>query len=65
MTAKTKQLLHPLLHVPAVATIVKDWMVNGRYHGLELQFPDGHRCLLTFAEIAALQAAVEVEEAVV
>lgn len=63
MTQKTKELLHPIQNVPAVATIVSDWMKNGRFIGLELQFPDGHRCKLTFAEIQAAQAALE-EEAV-
>jgi len=61
MTYKTKSLIHPVLHVPAVADVVGDWMVNGRYHGLKLQFADGHRVYMTFAEIAEAQAALPVE----
>jgi len=63
MIHKTKSLMHPVQHVPAVADVVGDWMVNGRYHGLELQFPDGHLVYMTFAEIAEAQAALEVEAA--
>lgn len=63
MIHKTKSLMHPVLRVPAIADVVGDWMKNGRYHGLELQFPDGHRVKMSFSEIGEAQAALETEAA--
>ncbi len=51
----TIELQHPLLHVPAVADVLRAWQENGRVIGHELLFPDGHHCHLTKAEIEALQ----------
>ncbi len=60
---KAIQLLHPLLNVPAVAKCVGYYVgKNGRNIGMELQFPDGHRCKLTYGEIAKLQKSAETEE---
>jgi len=62
MIHKTKSLMHPVQHVPATADVLGDWKKNGRYHGLELQFADGHHTYMTFSEIdQAQQAALEVE----
>lgn len=65
MKQKTRELIHPLLDVPAVAVEVDYWRRNGRTAGLVLQFCDGHRASLTFAEVERLQeaakTAVEVE----
>lgn len=61
---KTRELMHPVEGVPAVAIEVDYWRQNGRVVGLVLQFVGGHRASLTFDEIERLQeamTAVEVE----
>lgn len=52
-------LLHPLHKVPAVAQRVGYYTHEAKVIGYELQFPDGHRCSLTYAEIGQLIAAGE------
>lgn len=52
----TYTLLHPLYDVPATATQLEPWADLGA----KLQFPDGHTCYLTHAEIrTAVKAAAE------
>ena len=51
----TLELCHPLLAVPATASMIDLWQENGRLLGLELRFPDGHHTHLTFLEIGDLQ----------
>lgn len=60
-TRKIIHLQHPTLHVPAEALQVGYYREAGRIVGLELQFADGRRMKLTFAEIADLQAALAQE----
>lgn len=63
MKQKTRELMHPVENVPAVAVEVDYWRQNGRAVGLVLQFCDGHRASLTYNEIEKLQkAATAVEE---
>lgn len=57
---QTRELQHPLHQVPAVAQVVGYYVKNGRNVGEELQFCDGHRCKLTYAEITKLQQAVAI-----
>lgn len=53
-------LRHPLQDVWAVARIVGAWVGKvGEQLGYVLQFPDGHRCSLTFEEIRQLQENTE------
>ena len=52
-------LLHPNEEVPAVAQRVGYYTEAAKVIGYELQFPDGHRCHLTYAEIGDLIAAGE------
>ena len=63
MTIKTEvkiiYLLHPNERVPAVAQRVGYYTEAAKVIGYELQFPDGHRCHLTYAEIGDLIAAGE------
>lgn len=61
---KTIKLLHPIHDVPAVADVVDKLFDNGRYTGYILQFPDGHRTQMTFAEIYIAQDGLE-EEAMI
>lgn len=51
----TIDLRHPTKDVPATAVVLDFWLRNGRNAGLKLQFPGGHTCCLTYAEIADLQ----------
>lgn len=53
---RTRELLHPLLKVPAVAVVTGYYQRNGRNIGEVLQFVDGHRASLTYAEISNLEA---------
>ena len=46
---------HPLHGLPSTPKVVGDYMENGRFVGLKLQFADGHTASLTFAEIRRLQ----------
>ena len=48
---------HPVHHVPSVAERVGYYYEGIKVIGYELQFPDGHRCKLRYAEIRALKAA--------
>lgn len=52
-------LNHPLHQLPSVGKRVGWYHKNGRAVGYELQFPDGHRCKLTFEEIRELMSAEE------
>lgn len=52
-------LLHPIQKVPAAAQRVGYYTETAKVIGYELQFPDGHRCQLTYAEIGHLIAAGE------
>lgn len=64
MTIQTEikmiHLLHPIERVPAEAQRIGYYLQAGRAIGYELQFPDGHRCKLTYAEIGEL---IEADEA--
>lgn len=53
---RTRELLHPLLKVPAVVVVTGYYQRNGRNIGEVLQFVDGHRASLTYAEISNLEA---------
>lgn len=53
---RTRELLHPLLKVPAVAVVTGRYYAAGRNIGEVLQFVDGHRASLTYAEISNLEA---------
>ncbi len=62
-TPRARELMHPLLNVPSVATVVGFYIgAAGRNIGEELQFCDGHRCKLTYTEIGALVDALEAHE---
>lgn len=61
MGKKSYNLIHPLHGVPAVATQEDYWREKGRAVGLELQFCDGHRACMTYAEIQAAQVQPEAE----
>lgn len=65
--SKTRELLHPIHRVPAVADVVGYYLdpVTSRNIGEELQFCDGHRCKLTYAEIQDLQVETAVSEEVI
>lgn len=51
---KVIYLLHPVKQIPAEAQRIGYYLEAGRVVGYELQFPDGHRCKLTYAEIGEL-----------
>jgi len=57
---KVIHLLHPIQRAPAEAQRIGYYTQAGRAVGYELQFPDGHRCNLTYAEIGKL---IEADEA--
>jgi hypothetical protein len=59
---KAVHLQHPLLGCPAMAEFADYYLVNGRNVGMVLQFPDGHRASLTYAEIESLQGADHVPD---
>lgn len=62
-TPRARELMHPVLSVPSVATVVGYYIgAHGRNIGEELQFCDGHRCKLTYNEIGKLQDALEAYE---
>ena len=48
---------HPVQDVPSVAERVGYYYEGIKVVGYELQFPDGYRCKLRYAEIRALKAA--------
>lgn len=56
-TVKLIHMMHPIQDVPAMAQRIGYYMKNGRNVGYELQFPDGHTCYLTYAEIGELMEA--------
>jgi hypothetical protein len=59
-TAKTYRLMHPTLHVPAVATSTNYYRSPaGKAIGMVLQFADGHTASLTYGEIGQLQEALK------
>ena len=55
-------LRHPLTNTPATAAAVGYHTQAGRAVGLVLQFPDGHRCHLTYNEIGNLQEVTHEEK---
>ena len=48
---------HPVQDVPSVAERVGYYYEGIKVVGYELQFPDGHRCKLTYREIRVLKVA--------
>ena len=52
-------LLHPLLNVPAVATVAGWYAESGRVVGLKLEFACGHTANLRYDEIRELTADCE------
>lgn len=57
----TVALRHPLNGCEAVATQAGYYQKNGRAVGLVLEFADGHRASLSYAEIRQLQQGEETD----
>ena len=51
---KIVYLRHPLNNIMSAAQRVGYYYQHGRCVGYKLQFPDGHTCHLTYAEIGVL-----------
>ena len=60
---KTRELLHPVLAVASIATVASYYQRAGRNIGEVLQFVDGHRASLTYAEIGQLEAELKEQAA--
>jgi hypothetical protein len=58
-TPREISLMHPTLHVPAVATSTNYYRHAGRAIGLVLVFADGHTASLSYREIGELEDALQ------